>query len=94
MGGDGPRATPTIVANRVYADGATGILDCLDTASGQLIWTHDTLRENGIPNNHFGQCSSPLVASNLEIVSICDDKQPDLAGLSLPRWIVGLAKRR
>src|SRR5258708_965591 len=34
MGGDGPRATPTIAGERVFALGATGILDCLELADG------------------------------------------------------------
>ena len=34
MGGVGPRATPTIHAGRVYALGATGVLRCLDGATG------------------------------------------------------------
>lgn len=69
MGGDGPRATPTIAGGRVYALGATGILDCLDAASGKLVWSHDILRENNLPNTYFGKCSSPLVASDLVIVT-------------------------
>ena len=35
MGGDGPRATPQIDGERVYALGATGILDCLELATGK-----------------------------------------------------------
>ena len=69
LGGDGPRATPTIAAGRVYALGATGILDCLDAATGRLIWTRDTLRENGLPNTYFGKSSSPLVVEDIVLVS-------------------------
>ena len=43
LGGDGPRATPTIHQGRVYAMGASGILDCLEEATGQLIWSRDVL---------------------------------------------------
>ncbi len=69
MGGDGPRATPTIDHGRVYALGATGILDCLDAAAGKLIWTRDTLKEDALPNTYFGKCSSPLLVDDLVVVT-------------------------
>jgi outer membrane protein assembly factor BamB len=69
MGGDGPRATPTIADARVYALGATGILDCLSLDTGKLIWTHDILKENSIPNTPFGKCSSPLRLDDLVVVT-------------------------
>lgn len=69
MGGDGPRATPTIAGGRVYALGATGILDCLDAATGKLVWTRDILKDYGLPNTYFGKCSSPLVVDALIIVT-------------------------
>ena len=46
QGGDGPRATPTVHGGRVYAIGATGILDCLDAVTGSLVWSRDVLEEN------------------------------------------------
>ena len=36
QGGDGPRATPTIIGDRVYTVGGTGILDCIDGRTGGL----------------------------------------------------------
>lgn len=39
--GDGPRCTPTVDGNRVYALSRQGILVCLDTAKGTLIWEKD-----------------------------------------------------
>ena len=41
IAGEGPRATPTVVSNRVFTCGGTGILNCLDLASGKLLWAHD-----------------------------------------------------
>ncbi|HSI65033.1 MAG TPA: hypothetical protein VLE43_18045, partial [Candidatus Saccharimonadia bacterium] len=45
MGGDGPRATPTIDVEKklVYSLGATGILNCLDLATGQKKWGRNIL---------------------------------------------------
>ncbi|HEV7924828.1 MAG TPA: PQQ-binding-like beta-propeller repeat protein [Verrucomicrobiae bacterium] len=69
MGGDGPRATPTIADNRVFTLGATGILDCLSLGTGKLIWTHDILKENSVPNTPFGKTSSPLRVDDLVVVT-------------------------
>ena len=69
MGGDGPRATPTISGGRVYALGATGILDCLDGASGKVVWSRRTLEENQLPNLIWGKSSSPLIVDDLVVVS-------------------------
>jgi outer membrane protein assembly factor BamB len=41
MGKVGPRATPTIDNGKVYASGATGVLECLDGKTGELIWSAD-----------------------------------------------------
>ncbi|MEO6035075.1 MAG: hypothetical protein ABIQ35_07465, partial [Verrucomicrobiota bacterium] len=38
VAGEGPRDTPAVVSNRVYACGATGLLNCLDLATGRQIW--------------------------------------------------------
>ncbi|PHS02566.1 MAG: hypothetical protein COA89_17615, partial [Acidithiobacillus sp.] len=44
--GVGPRATPTIVEDRVYTLGATGILNCLELETGEGIWSKDIIRDN------------------------------------------------
>ena len=69
MGGDGPRSTPTIAEGRVYSEGATGILDCLDLAAGKLIWSRDTLKENSAPNLTWGKSRSPLLVDDLVVVT-------------------------
>jgi outer membrane protein assembly factor BamB len=70
MGGPGPRATPTIANGRVYSVGATGLLNCLDGATGKPVWpTIDILQDNQGENIHHGVCGSPLVVDNLVIVS-------------------------
>ena len=93
MGGDGPRATPTIAGGRVYALGATGILDCLEAATGKLIWTRDTLKENSLPNTYFGKSSSPLVVDGLVVVTGGMAKKSTLLAFSStngsPVWQAG-----
>jgi outer membrane protein assembly factor BamB len=69
LSSDGPRATPTLVGGRIYAAGATGILDCLDAATGELFWSRDVLKENSLPNLPFGKSTSPLIYDELVVVS-------------------------
>jgi outer membrane protein assembly factor BamB len=69
LGGDGPRSTPTIAGERVYSEGATGILDCLDLATGRLIWSRDTLKENNAPNLTWGKSCSPLLVDDMVVVT-------------------------
>lgn len=69
QGGDGPRATPTIFGGRVYAMGATGILDCLSGSDGSTIWSHNVLEETHARNTDFGKSCSPLIVEDLVIVT-------------------------
>jgi len=69
QGGDGPRATPTIIENRLFAIGGTGVLDCIDATTGTLLWSHDVLQENKVPNLIWGISCSPLVFENKVIVT-------------------------
>jgi outer membrane protein assembly factor BamB len=78
VGGDGPRATPTIVDGRVYAMGATGLLLCLDGGTGRLIWSHDTLAEHQQKNLEWGKSCSPLIVDNLVVVSLGESAEPSL----------------
>jgi outer membrane protein assembly factor BamB len=74
LGFVGPRSTPTIHEGRVYALGATGILRCLDGATGKPIWTKDLMAEFGITaeddlgNVAWGRAGSPLVVDEKVIV--------------------------
>lgn len=67
--GVGPRATPTIVEDRVYTLGATGILNCLDFATGERIWSEDILYDNDAKLASWGMSGSPLVLDDLVVVS-------------------------
>jgi outer membrane protein assembly factor BamB len=69
MGGDGPRATPTIDNGEVFSLGANGHLVCLDGANGKEKWTADILKDNGAKNTDWAMSGSPLVVGNLVIVN-------------------------
>ena len=70
LGAIGPRATPTINDGRVYAHGATGLLNCLDARNGEVIWSHDTLAEHGAENVMWGKAGSPLIVDDWVVVSV------------------------
>lgn len=61
MGGDGPRSTPTIHANRVYAVGGTGIVDCLDLETGTPIWSRNVVEDANSNIQKWGMANAPLI---------------------------------
>lgn len=69
LGGDGPRATPTVSEGRLYALGATGELRCLDAASGQFVWSVNILQANQAANLDWGMSGSPLVFDGKVVVN-------------------------
>jgi outer membrane protein assembly factor BamB len=67
--GDGPRATPTVEGDRVYAFGASGDLSVLESATGKIIWTQNVLKTFGGSNINWGLSESPLVLSDRILVN-------------------------
>jgi outer membrane protein assembly factor BamB len=73
QGGDGPRATPQFDGGRLYTLGGTGLLNCLDAATGRRLWSADILKDAGTDgkpaaNLGWGMAGSPLVVDGLVIV--------------------------
>ena len=66
---DGPRSTPTVVGDHVYALGAKGDLSCLDASTGRTLWTLNVLSEFEAPNIIHGLSESPLVVGDLVLVN-------------------------
>jgi outer membrane protein assembly factor BamB len=67
--GDGPRGTPTIDGNHLYAIGGQGILVCLDIANqGKEVWRKDFIKDlGGAMMTMWGYSESPLVDGDLVI---------------------------
>jgi outer membrane protein assembly factor BamB len=68
IAGIGPRATPTISGTRVYAMGATGILNALELSSGDRLWSRDVLKETRAALPDWGRSCSPLVVGGRVVV--------------------------
>jgi outer membrane protein assembly factor BamB len=74
MGGVGPRCTPTVHDGKVYALGATGVLRCLDGATGELIWSdniparYDVTAQADLRAVAWGRAASPLIVDGMVVV--------------------------
>ncbi|HJZ91087.1 MAG TPA: PQQ-binding-like beta-propeller repeat protein [Gemmataceae bacterium] len=78
VSGAGPRATPTFVDGRLYTLGATGVLNCLDAASGSVHWSRNIAAEAGAKPPMWGCSGSPLVVDGLVIAFAGGDGDNDL----------------
>jgi outer membrane protein assembly factor BamB len=67
--GDGPRGTPTIAGDRVFAFTGEGILACVGFADGKLLWSLDIVSELKVKRAEYGMACSPLVAGDYVVVT-------------------------
>lgn len=67
--GNGPRTTPLIDQDRVYALGATGILDCIQLESGIRLWSTNILTDADAENLPYGVSGSPLLYQGNVVVN-------------------------
>jgi outer membrane protein assembly factor BamB len=67
--GDGPRATPTIVGDRVLAFTGEGILVAANLSDGKIAWSHNVVSDLKGKVADYGMASSPLVVGDLVIVT-------------------------
>ena len=63
----GPRGTPAVSNGKIVTFGASGILSCLDAATGKLIWRKDN-PANAFPAFFTG--TSPLITDGMCIVHV------------------------
>ena len=78
---NGPRSSPVVDDERVYAVGAQGQLHCLDLRSGKAVWVRNINAEYKVPQDFFGTASTPLVEGNLLIVNVGAPGGPCVVGL-------------
>lgn len=82
LGGVGPRSTPTIQGDQVFVQGATGIVQCLDLSSGEVVWRRDLLEIAGWDQSQsesqiaWGRAGSPLLVNDLCILPLGGPDDP------------------
>src|SRR5438552_7155340 len=67
---DGPRSTPLLAGDRVYALGAEGRLHCVELETGKKIWERSLNVEYHVPKGFFGVATAPLLEGNLLLLNI------------------------
>ena len=67
--GAGPRATPTLHGDHLYALGATGFLNALDATDGTVKWSRHVATDTATETPLWGFSSSPLVVHEVVIVA-------------------------
>ena len=85
--GAGPRGTPTIAGDRVYALGATGILNAINARTGAKIWSRNAATDTGKTIPDWGIASSPLVINDLVILGVAGQLIAYEAATGHQRWI-------
>lgn len=85
--GAGPRGTPTLDHGRVYAFGATGLLNALDARDGSVIWSRNAASDTGRKIPDWGFASSPLVIGDTVVIATAGVLAAYDLGTGHPRWI-------
>jgi outer membrane protein assembly factor BamB len=67
--GDGPRGTPTVDGDRLFALGGNGDLACIETKTGRVVWKMNILHKFGGKNPNWGISESPLVIDEKVLVN-------------------------
>ena len=84
--GPGPRSTPLVHDSRVYAMGATGIVNALDARTGARIWTRNAETDTGAPRPGWGFSGSPIVVNDLLVVAASGRVIAYDLATGEPRW--------
>jgi outer membrane protein assembly factor BamB len=68
--GSGPKSTPLLHQGRLYAFGITGIMTCLDMATGRVVWRREWSSRFKETYPVFGVAQSPLGDGDRVIVHV------------------------
>ncbi len=69
IAGDGPRATPTVVSNRVYTVGSLGAVWCLELGTGRPVWSRSLTNDASARIPEWGFSGSALAVDGLIVAN-------------------------
>lgn len=78
----GPRDTPTIDGDVLYAYDAHGVLVCLKIADGSEVWKQNILKKYEGKNNTWGMAMSPLIVGDVMYVDAGEAKGASVLALN------------
>ena len=78
--GDGPRMTPTVDGDRVYAVGGRGLILCAQVSDGKVLWQKSMVNDLGGVLQDWGYTESPLVLGD-RLICTPGGSKGTLAGL-------------
>jgi len=67
---NGPRNSPIVDGDRVYAYGVDGRLICININTGKEVWSAETIETFGVVQNFFGVGSNPVVTGDLVVAIV------------------------
>jgi outer membrane protein assembly factor BamB len=73
---NGPRCSPVVDGDRVYAYGVDGVLVCVRAIDGKPVWKVDVNSKFGVVQNFFGVGSTPVIEGDL-LIAMVGGSPPD-----------------
>ncbi len=77
----GPRSTPSVSNGKIVTFGVTGILSCLDAATGKPVWRKEN-PDNEVPQ--FFTAMSPLIVDDMCIAHLGTQNKGEVVAFDLP----------
>ncbi|WP_133796771.1 PQQ-like beta-propeller repeat protein [Prosthecobacter fusiformis] len=68
-GGDGPRSTPVVNGDKVYAIDANLGVFCFEASTGKPVWSHDVMKENAGVQIKWQNAASPVIDG--DVLMLC-----------------------
>ncbi|MCK4881334.1 MAG: PQQ-like beta-propeller repeat protein, partial [Bacteroidales bacterium] len=65
----GPRSTPTITDGLLYFISGQGVVFCMDTNNGEVLWSRDMFKRFGAQETTWGIAESPLLDGDRIIIT-------------------------